>query len=502
VYEIPAVLLDYIEGLKRHDVGRIASAVADDLAFVTPARTLDRAQFLAMLQALYAGFPDWAYDHDPPECRADGIVVKWRQGGTHTGTLALPGLPEVRPTGRRVQIPKQDFFYRVRGGKIAEIRPGPVPGGAPWGVLEQLGVLAADASARGDAAAMPASQANSGALSSEAGVMRAIVCHAHGIPEVLRYEELPVPEPGPGEVLIRSEAVGVNYVDVMRRSGRHPTAPRPPFTPGIELCGRVVRSGPGVAEFRPGDRVLARCVTHGAYAEYVCAEARFAVPCPEQLPAEEGAALLVNALTAYHALVTRGEVREGESVLVTAAAGGVGTCAVQLARLLGARVVAAAGSAEKLDVARRLGADALVDYSCGGWPEEVLTATVGRGADLILESVGGEVFEGCLRCWAPRGRMVIYGKASGRPGVVTGDELHFGHRSACGLALGTVIEDTDLFRASMRRLLDWQQAGRLRVVVGHRFPLSQAAEAHRLLEGRRSVGKIVIVPEGQGQQSP
>lgn len=499
MYEIPAVLLDYIEGLKRRDVGRIAAAVAEDLAFVTPARTLDKAQFLAMLRALYAGFPDWRYDHDPPEWRADGLVVRWRQGGTHTGTLTLPGLPEVRPTGRRVQVPEQDFFYRVRGGRIAEIRPAPVPGGAPWGILEQLGVPAADDPARGGAAAVPASLANSGALPSGGGVMHAIVCHAHGGPEVMHYEEVPVPEPGPGDVLVRAEAVGVNYVDTMRRSGKHPTAPRPPFTPGIELCGRVVRSGPGVVDLRPGDRVLARCVTHGAYAEYVRAEARFTVPCPERLPAEQGAALFVNGLTAYHALVTRGEVRQGESVLVTAAAGGVGTWAVQLARLLGARVVAAAGSPEKLETARGFGADALVDYSHPGWPEAVLAATDGRGADLILESVGGEVFQGCLRCWAPRGRMVVYGQAGGRPGVVTGDQLLFGHRSVHGLALGVVIEDNDVLRASTQRLLDWHQAGRLRVLVGHRFPMSQAPEAHRLLEARGSVGKIVLVPEGEGR---
>jgi predicted ester cyclase len=138
--EIPHVLLDYMAGLKAHDVDRIAGTVADDLAFVTPDRTLDRGHFLAMLRALYAGFPDWGYDHDPPEMRGTVIVVRWRQGGTHTGTLALPGLPVVPATGRRVTIPAQHFFYTVRGEQIVEIRPEPVPGGAPWGILRQLGV--------------------------------------------------------------------------------------------------------------------------------------------------------------------------------------------------------------------------------------------------------------------------------------------------------------------------------------------------------------------------
>jgi predicted ester cyclase len=136
---IPTVLESYIEGLKAHDVDRIAATVSDDLAFVTPARTLDKRQFLAMLRALYAGFPDWHYDHDEPERRGDVIAVKWRQGGTHTGTFAWPGLEPVPATGRAVRIPEHFFFYRVRGDVLVEIRPEPVPGGAPLGILEQIG---------------------------------------------------------------------------------------------------------------------------------------------------------------------------------------------------------------------------------------------------------------------------------------------------------------------------------------------------------------------------
>lgn len=138
--EIPAVLRTYIDALKGHDVDAIAGTVSDDLAFVTPARTLDRDQFLQMLRALYAGFPDWHYDHDEPEWRGDVIAIKWRQGGTHTGVFALPGLVPVLATGKRVTIPPHHFFYRVRGDKIVEIRPEPVPGGAPRGILEQIGV--------------------------------------------------------------------------------------------------------------------------------------------------------------------------------------------------------------------------------------------------------------------------------------------------------------------------------------------------------------------------
>jgi NADPH2:quinone reductase len=324
--------------------------------------------------------------------------------------------------------------------------------------------------------------------------MKAIVCHSHGGPEVMRYETVPDPVPGGGELLVRAEAIGVNFVDTMRRSGKHPTAPQSPFTPGIELCGRVVALGPGVDGFREGQRVLSRCVTHGAYAELVRVESRFAVACPETLPPEQGAALLVNGQTAYHALVTLGHVRPGDAVLVTAAAGGVGTCAVQIAKLLGARVLAAAGRTDKLNLAAKLGADVTIDYSTADWPNRVLEATTGKGADLVLESVGGDIFQACLRGWALRGRMVVFGKASGRPGVVTGDELLFGNRTVSGLAIGIVIEDTELLRSSMRQLFEWIEQSRLQLVIGETHPLRDAAIAHRRLELRDTVGKIVLVP--------
>lgn len=140
IYPIPPVIWAYIEGLKQRDVAGIAATVSGDLGFVTPTRTLNREQFLQMLGALYAGFPDWHYDHGPPELRGEIIAVKWRQGGTHSGTFALPGIEPVPATGKWVQIPAHDFFYKVRGDRIVEIRPEVVPGGAPAGILEQIGV--------------------------------------------------------------------------------------------------------------------------------------------------------------------------------------------------------------------------------------------------------------------------------------------------------------------------------------------------------------------------
>ena len=326
--------------------------------------------------------------------------------------------------------------------------------------------------------------------------MFAIVCHRHGGPEVMGYEQVAQPEPGPGEVLVRTEAIGVNYVDTMRRSGRHPTAPQPPFTPGIEAYGRVAALGDGVdAELFPeGQPVVARCVTGGAYAEYVSAEARFVVPCPIQIPREQAAAVFVNGQTAYHALVTVGNVQRGETVLITAAAGGVGTMAVQIAKLQGARVIAAASTAEKRSMAEQLGADLVIDYSESNWHRRVLDATDGVGVELILESVGGEICEGCQQCWAPEGRMVIFGKASGTPGLLSGDDLLFGNRTAYGMAVGMVIEDTSLLRSSMQQLFDWIAQGTVRLVVGETHPLRDASVAHRRLVGRQTTGKIVLVP--------
>ena len=325
--------------------------------------------------------------------------------------------------------------------------------------------------------------------------MHAIVCHKHGGPDVMRFEEAPRPEVGAGEVLVQTQAVGVNFVDTMRRSGNHPAAPKPPFTPGIEFCGHVVAVGASVDRFCAGQRVIGRCETNGAYAEYVAAEARFTVECPDDIPADDAAAIFVNGQTAYHALVTKGHVNEGETVLVTAAAGGVGTCAVQIAKALGAFVIGAASTHEKLRLIEDLGADRSVDYSLAhDWPQQVLDATNGQGVDLILESVGGEIATRCLQCCAPGGRIVVFGKASGSPVALTGDDLLFGNRTAYGLALGNVIEDEQLMRAAMDQIFAWIAEKKLKLVIGRRFPLSEAAAAHRALQSRSTHGKIVLSP--------
>ena len=325
--------------------------------------------------------------------------------------------------------------------------------------------------------------------------MYGIVCHEHGLPEVMQWEELPNPQPAADEVVIETEAVGVNFVDTMRRSGRHPAAPAVPFTPGVELVGRVLSAGDNVTRFKAGDRVIGRCQMHGSYAQQVAVKQRFTVPCPDSIPAVDAAGLFVNPQTAYHALVTMGRTEPGDVVLVTAAAGGVGLAAIQMAKALDATVIALSGSEDKLALTREVGADTAISYRDPDWPARVREATGGRGADLILESVGGSTTTGCVDCWAEGGRMVVYGKASGETGYIPGDQLLFGNRAVLGLAVGIVIEDEFLMRSAMDHIIDLYQSDRLKIHAGLTLPLAEAAKAHRQLEARQTTGKIVLLPD-------
>lgn len=324
--------------------------------------------------------------------------------------------------------------------------------------------------------------------------MYGIVCHEHGGPEEMLWEELADPQPAEDEVVVETEAIGVNFVDTMRRSGRHPAAPPAPFTPGVELVGRVLSVGNNVERFAARDRVIGRCQTHGSYAQQVAVKERFTVPCPESIPAADAAGLFVNPQTAYHALVTMGRTQPDDVVLVTAAAGGVGLAAIQMAKALDAKVIALAGSDDKLALTTEVGADSAISYRDLDWPARVREASDGRGVDLILESVGGATTTGCVECWAEGGRMVVFGKASGETGYIPGDQLLFGNRAVLGLAVGIVIEDEFLMRTAMDHIIDLYQSDRLKIHVGLTLPLAEAAEAHRQLEGRHTTGKIVLLP--------
>ena len=324
--------------------------------------------------------------------------------------------------------------------------------------------------------------------------MKAIRVEEFGEPDVLRYTEVERPSTGPGEVLIEVRSIGVNYADTMRRRNKYLTPQDLPFIPGSEVAGIISEVGENVEDVSPGDRVMTLLGT-GGYAPYAATPVENLMPLPDDLGFDEAAAVPLQGLTAYHVLKTSGQLAEGESVLVHAAAGGVGTLAVQVAKLLGAsKVIATASTQEKLELARDLGADVLIDYTDDGWPEQVREATDGKGADVILEMVGGDFPEKNLSCLALFGRMVVFGAASGdREKLIPGDLMH-GNQTVSGFWLPRIMGRPDLLGSSLQKILGWVASGDLRLTIGASYPLERAAEAHADLEGRRTTGKIVLNP--------
>jgi NADPH:quinone reductase len=324
--------------------------------------------------------------------------------------------------------------------------------------------------------------------------MKAVVAEGPGESEVLQYVDATRPAPRGWEVLIEVEAAGVNYADTMRRRDRYLTRQSFPFTPGSEVAGTVVEVGEDVENASEGDRVVT-LLDSGGYADFAAAPAASLIPLPDGLGFDEAAAIPLQGLTAYHTIKTSGALQEGEGILVHAAAGGVGTLAVQMAKLLGAgRVIATAGSPEKLDLARSLGADVLIDYTEEDWPEKVLKATEGEGADVILEMVGADFPEKNLRCLATFGRMVVFGAASGDRGHLVPGALMNGCQSVVGFWLVPILSRPDLFVPSLEQTLGWVASGDLKLTIGARYPLERAAEAHADLEGRKTTGKLILKP--------
>ncbi|MBA2441899.1 MAG: zinc-binding dehydrogenase [Rubrobacter sp.] len=326
--------------------------------------------------------------------------------------------------------------------------------------------------------------------------MRAIVVRETGGPEVLGLEDMPVPDPGEGEVLIRVVAAGVNYADAGLRAGMAggPHAVKLPYTPGFEAAGTVAAVGPGVTGLAPGRRVAA-VLESGGYAEYALAPAAALVEVPEGMDFDTAtAALLVQGITAYGVLHDAAGLRAGESVLVQAAAGGVGSLAVQLAGLAGAHpVIGTASTPEKRQRLSELGVDHAIDYTEDEWPSRVLEVTGGRGADVVLESVGGAAGARAYECLAPLGHLVTFGAASGE-GTPPPDmlALNFKGQTITGYG-GPWIRPGRAAVAREEISLHLEQ-GRLEAGAGHSLPLAAAPEAHRALQSRSTVGKVVLCP--------
>ncbi|CAA9458547.1 MAG: Quinone oxidoreductase [uncultured Rubrobacteraceae bacterium] len=324
--------------------------------------------------------------------------------------------------------------------------------------------------------------------------MKAIRVEEFGDPEVLEPVEVERPSPGEGEVLIEVKSAGVNYADTMRRQNQYVEPQTLPFVPGSEVAGVVAEVGPGAEDASEGDRVVTLLGTDG-YAEYAVAPAQNLIQIPEGMDFDDAAAIPLQGLTAYHVIATSGQLQEGESVLVHAAAGGVGLLAVQMAKLLGAgKVIATASSSEKLGLAESHGADVLINYTEEDWPERVREATDGKGADVILEMVGGDFPQKNLKCLNAFGRMVVFGAASGDRGSLVPAELMKKNHVVAGFYLPQIMARPNLFIPSLEEILGWISAGELKLNIGARYSLEEAREAHEALQGRKTTGKIVLNP--------
>jgi len=322
--------------------------------------------------------------------------------------------------------------------------------------------------------------------------MKTIRVHAPGGPEALQFEETERPAPGPGQVLVKIEAAGVNFIDIYQRTG-HYKVPLP-FIPGQEAAGIVAAVGPGVAEPRVGDRVAYATVL-GAYAEYAVVPADRVVGLPDGVSAKQGAAAMLQGTTAHYLATSTYPLKPGDTCLVHAAAGGVGLLLCQIAKLRGARVLGTVSTREKAALARGAGADEVILYTEQDFETEVKRLTNGAGLRVIYDSVGKTTFEKGLSCLALRGMMVLYGQSSGPVGPFDPQVLN--QKGSLFLTRPTLVHYIATRAELLARageVLGWIERGMLKVRIERELPLAQAAEAQRLLEGRKTTGKVLLIP--------
>ncbi len=337
--------------------------------------------------------------------------------------------------------------------------------------------------------------------------MRAWMLRRTGAPEVLSLEEIPAPEPAAGEVAVRVEAIGINYAEVLSRRGLYGWAPPRPYVPGMEAVGVVEALGAGVSDLAVGDRVLCG-MQHGAYAERVVVPSNRALPAFEEFSVEENAAYAVNFMTAWVALVEMARLRPSDRVAITAAGGGVGTAAVQIAVASGCSVLGLAGSDEKLERVSALGAHAVVNYRRADFHERFDAATSDGGLDVVLEVVGGEVYRACLARLDNFGRLVVVGYAGldysrwnplswwrawrGAPRMNVTDAA-VSSTGVLATHIGYLLPDRDRLRGIWTALTDFTRTHGLRPVVGTTYAFDHLPEAHRFMESRGSLGKLVVL---------
>lgn len=324
--------------------------------------------------------------------------------------------------------------------------------------------------------------------------MKAIQCQEWGGPDKLRLVDVPKPEPKAGEVRLRVNAAGVNFPDALIIQKKYQQQPPLPFTPGSEVAGTVDALGEGVTHLQIGQRVIG-FVGLGAFAEYACAPAMLATPIPDGVSDDVAAAFTLTYATSHHALIDRAQLKAGETLLVLGAGGGVGLSAVEIGKLLGARVIAAASTDEKLAAARELGADDLVNYSNVDLRETIKALTDGKGCDVVYDPVGGAYTEPALRSIAWRGRFLVIGFANGEIPKVAANLLLLKGASLVGAFWGEFARrEPGNNKKMLTELFSWLVQGKLHPYVSHAYPLAETPQALDALMNRRAIGKLVIRP--------
>ncbi len=322
--------------------------------------------------------------------------------------------------------------------------------------------------------------------------MKSIVFSRVGGPDVLELSEVTRPEPKAGQVLIKVAAAGINFADTLFRQGQYAVAPKLPDTPGFEASGIIEDIGAGVSGLRPGMRVAA--MGGKTYAEYCLAPAAQTIPLPDSVTLDEGAAFPIQVLTAWHMLHTSHQIGPKQTVLIHSAAGGVGLVAIQIAKAAGAYVIGTASTESKLKLAKEYGADDLINYVERDFAAEVTRLTNGRGVDLILDAVGKPTLAKGLSCLAPFGHLILFGRSGGAPEPVDLFSLFAKSVKVSGFMLFAPAMVPGKMQEGIEKSFQLMREGKLKLLIGRKFPLAEAAEAHRFMESRESVGKLLLVP--------
>jgi len=324
--------------------------------------------------------------------------------------------------------------------------------------------------------------------------MKAVLCKQYGLPDTLVVEDIPAPTPAAGQVLLSMKAAGVNFPDALIIQGKYQMKPPFPFSPGTELAGVVKTVGAGVTQLKPGDAVIGYA-GYGAYAEEVLVDARACIPMPPGVDFKVAASFMMTYGTSYHALKDRARLLAGETLLVLGAAGGVGSAAVELGKLMGARVIAAASSDDKLEACKQLGADATINYANEDLREAVKRITEGKGVEVVYDPVGDKFAEPAMRDMAWGGRYLVIGFAGGEiPKIPLNLPLLKGF-SIVGVFWGNFTrKEPQKNEANVRELLGWIAGGKLKPLVSAAYPLAQAAHALNDVMQRKVKGKVVLIP--------